>query len=170
MRGKYLFFTLLAALLILTAVVSVLRLPKTPATMPPGNSVTTNTVNQSPQARQSPAAAASNFYAWYIRGIMQNQTFSTSPEFKSSIGEWLTPEFTAHWQSIIASTDSDPALLAQDYQPSWSSHIASSIADQTQTTSSVRVSLGSASELHVLLVHLVWTNNQWLIASVEPAS
>lgn len=123
-----------------------------------------------PNQTLSPTAFATNFYTWYLQGLMNDQTFDGSDQFKSTINNWLTPDFIANWSTIVENTDANPVLLAQDYANSWSTNVNTSVVSQTATTITVLVSLGISSELKKLTVELVRiTDGTWRIASVTPA-
>lgn len=118
----------------------------------------------------SPAQFAANFYTWYLQGLMSNQSFSNSNQFKSGITDWLTPDFITNWSTIIENTDMNPVLLAQDYANSWLTNINTSVVTQTATTTTVLVSLGTSSQIHNLTVDLMnIADGTWRIASVTPA-
>jgi hypothetical protein len=119
---------------------------------------------------ETPDAYTSAFYTWYLQVLATDQNFSSSPIFKSSISQWLTPEFVANWDSIVENTDQNPVLLSQDIQSSWASDIHTAINNQSATDSTVQVSLGTGTDQQLLTFHLVRTNNQWRIASVDPVS
>lgn len=118
---------------------------------------------------KSPTEFTTNFYAWYVQNFTSDVKFGITKESKSAINEWLTSEFAKNWDTIIANTESDPVLLAQDYQSSWLGTVHATVVDQTATTSTILVSLGTAAELHQLTVHLIFSNNEWRIDSVTSA-
>ena len=119
---------------------------------------------------ETPDAYTSAFYTWYLQVLAKDQSYSSSPDFKTSIQKWLTPEFVANWNSIVENTDADPVLLSQDYQDSWLTNIRTAIVSQSATDSTVEISLGTGTDQQLLSVHLIRTDNQWRIASVDPAS
>jgi serine/threonine protein kinase len=115
-----------------------------------------------------PSAAVASFYTWYLRGMINNPRFTSSPEFKSSTPKWLSSDFINNWQKIVAAHGVDPVTLSQDYQKSWISSIAPLVTYQSATTSTIVVTLGTGSEVHGVRVHLVFSNGNWLISSVTP--
>jgi hypothetical protein len=119
---------------------------------------------------ETPDAYTTAFYTWYLQVLSNDQNFSSSPNFKSSISQWLTPEFVANWNSIVENTDQNPVLLSQDTQDSWASNIRTALVNQSTTDSTVEVSLGTTPNQQILLVHLVHNENQWRIASVDLAA
>jgi hypothetical protein len=119
---------------------------------------------------ETPDAYTSAFYSWYLQVLAKDQTFSSSPDFKSQIGQWLTPELVANWNSIVENTDENPVLLSQDIADSWVTNVNASVVNQSATDATVLVSLGTSTDLHQLIVRLVRSNDKWSIASVDPAS
>jgi Protein of unknown function (DUF3828) len=158
--------------LVIIAVILTSRpsIPATPSTPPPNPYVSVESSTQETTTTASPATFAADFYAWYLQNLINNPGFTTSPQFKSSLGKWLTPDFINNWQKITTSTGSDPVTLLQDYQNSWLTNINPSIVDQSSTTSTVLASLGTPGELQRVIVHLVFANGTWLIASVTSAN
>jgi hypothetical protein len=165
-------------IIIVCAVLYVLTAPpEPPAPAPPQATSTTATVTQTPSIpvvvpqvqnqTASPTEFTKNFYTWYLQGLVNDQRFSGSDEFRSSVSRWLTPEFIAAWDSIIEQTNANPILLAQDYASSWSTNITTSIGTETATTTTIIVTLGVPREERKLIADLVRTNEgAWRIARV----
>ena len=165
---KYLKFII--PVLVLILVVGILAIFFTrKQSSPPESAVPYNPfADVSSNPSETPDAYTTSFYTWYLQVLSTNQSFSSSPDFKSSISQWLTPEFVANWDSIVENTDQNPVLLSQDIQSSWSGNIHTAIASQSQTDATIDVSLGTAPDQQLLAVHLVRNSNGWRIASVDP--
>lgn len=156
-----------------------LTVPKTTSSTLPTSTQTTSTVQVQPTPNvpvpqeisnqtSSPAEFTKDFYAWYLQGIMKDASFPNSDQFKSTIHNWLTPDFIANWQTMIENINVSPILLAQDYANSWSTNITASATSQTATTTSVLVSLGTISDLKRLVVELVpVTDGTWRISRIS---
>jgi hypothetical protein len=120
-----------------------------------------------PAVAKSPADLTKGFYSWYIGGLISDQSFVTSDEFKSHQTNWLTPRMIAEWQFTDVD-GADPALQAQDFQDSWASDIQTSVQMQSATSTVVALTLGAENPLNIqhLLVTVVPVNGNWLIDSV----
>jgi hypothetical protein len=121
------------------------------------------------QAPIPPTKVAENFYKWYLQNLKKNSTFTSLEPFKTSLSQWVTPEFIAAWSTTTQVSNIDPVLLSQDYQDSWVTTIKTQVIEGNQTTSTVVVSLGSEAELNEVLVHLIFINNKWIIFSIARA-
>lgn len=141
----------------------------TPATT--GNVFGQPAQNTSPPDQiSSPTTLVTGFYGWYLENLIRNQGFAGTDQFKSTITNWLTPNFAQNWNTLAENTGTDPVLLAQDYQNSWATNIQTTIVNQTSTSSMVLVSLGSGQQGQRVTVHLVFINGVWRISAVTPAS
>lgn len=141
--------------------------PPQTAQQPSNTPLPTQPAVPSPQTQTaSPSTFATSFYGWYLQGLAGNQAFTTSSAFTSESGNWLTPAFSSKWSSIAQDSGADPALLSQDYAPSWLSSISATVISQTSSTAVIRVSLGNAADLHQVDAHLVSSGASWRIDSV----
>ena len=87
-----------------------------------------------------------SFYKWYVKAYAASNDLYDSAEFKSQIGNWLTPAFVANYRQILANTESDPVLYSQDYQSSWLTTVNADVSGRSATTTAVVVTLGSGSQ------------------------
>lgn len=117
---------------------------------------------------KSPTALVTGLYTWYLTGLENDYRFAGSNVFISNRAQWLTENFASNWDSISARTEVDPLLLTQDIQSSWVTAIATSVLDQTATSSRVAVTLGEASSGHAdtLVVQLLQTIAGWRVDAV----
>ena len=115
----------------------------------------------------SPDTFAINFYKWYIGNREVNPSFPTSDQLTTSFTQWATSSFILQYQSTIndPGTDADPILYAQDDPRGWGSGITGTILSQTNTTSSVKVVIGSGT-IHTYIVQLIKNNGQWFVNSI----
>ncbi len=148
---------------------------RSPSSTGPTDTIPTTQPIQNPytgatQKKVSPSEFTTIFYQWYLQGLAKGPAFSSSQEFTSSLSQWLTPSFISSLGALTDNTDSDPVLLAQDYQNSWYTHLSPQIIEQTETTSTVRLTLGMEADEHVVVVHLELTDGQWRISAVTQAA
>ncbi len=118
------------------------------------------------QKELQPEVFTTNFYKWYIVQFKNNVGVASTAEFKNTLSNWLSPAFTANFDTLVQNTGSDPLILAQDYQNSWLTTISATVLSSTPTTASLLVTLGSGTELHQLIVNLALIKGYWHIDSV----
>ncbi|MBA3789171.1 DUF3828 domain-containing protein [Patescibacteria group bacterium] len=128
----------------------------------PGNPFATSTQN----TVESPAVFTTNFYKWYLANRKESLAFPASDNLNSLLGPWLTPRFIANWKKIIADTDADPAILSQDDPSNWGPGLGSSIISQSNTASTVKISIGSGLTVYTYIVRLIKIDGNWRIDSV----
>lgn len=139
--------------------------PNSTAYVPPNNSATVSPSSTS-TASQTPDVFVEAFYTWYMQGMQTDVHFTSSTDFQSGIGQWLTPEFIADFQNRTDADEQDPVLLAQDFASSWPSNIQASLVAQSSTSSTVIVSLGTGIQLQKMSVTLLRTDAGWRIDSI----
>lgn len=172
---KALWVSGIVIVLLAAGFVTYLLLPRSPADTPaestfpstPGSTEVFVPPEQSANALKTPDGFAVGFYTWYLSGVAADPLFSVSARFTADLPQWLTPTFAAQYRALASSTQEDPALLAQDFLPSWPSTIRATVAAQTAAESDVLVLLGTSAELKKLGVHLTRESGEWRISSIS---
>jgi hypothetical protein len=157
-------FGIILVVLILLFILGVFLIARTPnsSTEP----ITQNVTPASPSA-PPPTAIAQGFYAWYLRGEINDENFASSSDYTSGLSQWLTPNFLANYQTAAANTDVNPFTQSQDYEDSWATNIQTTIISQTNTLSTILVTLGTGSDTQNLILQLLPIGGYWKIDSIE---
>jgi hypothetical protein len=121
---------------------------------------------------QAPTETLSDFTANCFKNYIQtyvasHRSASTSTKLNQYAASCFTQDFINQWPSIISSTDGDPVLLAQDYDSSWATDVAVTIASQSSTDATTIVNLGTGTQTTQRITQLQMTPDGWRISAVS---
>jgi|GEM_PF-3037193 len=120
----------------------------------PGNTVTTS---------QTATGLIGGCYKAYLNAYINQTKYNNPVQFKQITDACFTPEFVANWQNIVDHTDSDPVLLAQDYDQSW----LTSQNVQILSDGIALLTLGSGPKSEKLIVQYQTVPDGWRISGVS---
>ncbi len=109
----------------------------------------------------TPDAVAKTCVSWYVQA--ENVALD---DYEKGIESCFTPTFYKSWDSIRDDTGQDPVLYSHTYTPSWLTKQTASIKTQTDTESTVSVTLGNGTTALMVDVQLEKTSNGWRITNV----
>ena len=110
-----------------------------------------------------PKAQVLKCFSDYLAKFSSNEKNHDLSEIKKRC---LTKEFLARWHKIVQSTEADPLLLAQDYEPSWKTNVDIELLG----SSAAKLVLGTNSEKYCLIVGLKKVSSGILISSSKRCS
>ncbi len=153
---------LIAALIVvvLTGVFSAQKKPA-PLTTTQGSTVAPTGFKAAVTVDKAPVATC---YAWYIQALIDDLQRTNPEGYASQLRTCFTDYFISSWSATSESAGVDPVLYAQDFDPSWATHVQTEkINDDT-----LLVTLGTDASIQRLRVRYTVEGGVTRITSVAP--
>lgn len=128
-----------------------------------------DTMQKSPATSSTaatPESAVKDFYRWYIGRLNLNK--DPLGKEKTALSKYITPEFLRKAPKLLAQTDADVFICAQDWDKDWGKNVKTSNLSIQGTVATVNVTLSGKEMNHKLKVKLKQLSGAWKIDKIDP--